>query len=126
MTKEATLYQFFSSFGIEAYEVNSVPTGDDSPVFPYLTYNTITGSFGEDNVSLTVYLWYRSSSWLEINAKTDEISRRIGLGGIMLPCNGGAIWLLRGTPFAQSVGGDPDNMVKAKYINITAAYMTAD
>lgn len=126
MTKESALYQFWSSFGIPAYEVNSVPTGEDSPIFPYLTYDVKTDSFGAEAVSLTVNLWYRSTSWLDINRKSDEIGKRIGRGGAILPCDGGAIWIRRGMPFAQSYGDDPDNMVKAKYINIEAEFLTAD
>ncbi len=126
MTKEAALYSFWSSFGIPAFEVNSVPTGEDAPTFPYLTYDVKTDSFGGEPVSLTVNLWYRSSSWVEINAKTDEISKRISRGGVMLSCGGGAIWIRRGTPFAISYSEDTDNMVKYKYINITAEFLTAE
>lgn len=126
MTKGVALYSFWSSFGIPAFEVNTVPTGKEAPTFPYLTYDVKTDSFGGEPVSLTVNLWYRSDSWLEINAKTEEISKRIGYGGEMLHCDSGAIWLRRGSPFAISYSEDPDNLVKYKYINITAEYLTAD
>lgn len=126
MTKEAALYSFWSSFGIPAYEVNTVPTGKDAPTFPYLTYEVKTDSFGGEPVSLTVNLWYRSDSWVEINTKTDEISKRIGRGGILLTCDSGAIWVRRGSPFAISYNEDPDDMVKYKYINITAEFLTAE
>lgn len=125
MTKTAALHAFYSSFGLEAYEENAVPTGDDAPDLPYLTYNVSTDSIGTD-VALTVSLWYRGTSWVQANAKAEEISRAIGMGGTVLPCDGGTIWIRRGTPFAQSMGDDSDDMIKRKYINITAEFLTAD
>lgn len=125
MTKAAALHKFYSSFGLIAYEENAVPTGRDAPAFPYLTYSVSTDSFGTD-VSLSVSLWYRGASWTEANAKAEELSRGIGRGGVVLKCDGGAIWLRRGVPFSQSMGDGEDDMIKRKYINITAEFITAD
>ena len=124
MTKAAALYAFWSSFGLPAYEETTVPTGDDAPSFPYITYQVITDSFGSD-VALTASVWYRSESWLEINAKAEEIGAYIGRGGRLIPCSGGAIWLKRGSPFAQSMGDNADDMIRRKYLNITAEFITA-
>ncbi len=124
MMKAAALYNFWSGFGLPAFEQNAVPTGDDKPEFPYLTYSVVDDSFG-DEVAMAANLWYRSTSWLEAEQKTREISKAIGSGHI-LPCTGGAIWIKRGQPFAQSMGDDADDMIKRKYINITAEYFTAD
>ena len=55
-----------------------------------------------------------------------EISQRISRGGKIIPCDGGAIWLKRGQPFAQNMGDESDDLIKRKYLNITAEYMTAD
>jgi hypothetical protein len=71
-------------------------------------------------------LWYRSSSWLEINEKTEEISVAIGRGGVFIPCDGGKVWIKRGTPFAQNMGDESDDLIKRKLINITAEFLTAD
>ena len=125
MTKEAALQAFFSSFGLPAYEENAVPTGEDPPAFPYLTYSVATDSFGTD-VPLSCSLWYRDTSWKAANAKTREISEDIGIGGKLLPCDGGSIWIRRGSPFAQSMGDESDELIKRKYINITAEFFTAD
>lgn len=126
MTKAAALYKFYSSFGIPAYEENSVPTGADKPEYPYITYSVATSAFGDGEVALTASVWYRSSSWVEANAKAEEISAGIGRGGKIINCDGGAIWLKRGTPFSQSMGDPDDDMIKRKYLNITAEYLTAD
>ena len=92
MTKAAAIYNFWSSFGLTAYEENAVPTGDDAPKFPYITYQLVTDSF-ENEVLMTASLWYRSTSWAQANAKAEEISEAIGLGGKIIKCVGGRIWL---------------------------------
>ena len=122
MTKAAAIYQFWSGFGLTAYEENTVPT---DAVFPYITYQLVTDSFDRE-VQVTASLWYRSESWTEINAKTEEISQKISRGGRIIPCDGGAIWLKRGQPFAQNMGDESDDLIKRKYLNITAEFMTAD
>ena len=122
MTKAAAIYQFWSSFGLTAYEENTVPT---DAAFPYITYQLVTDSFDRE-IPLTASLWYRSESWTAINAKTEEISREISRGGKIISCDGGAIWLKRGQPFAQNMGDESDDLIKRKYINITAEFMTAD
>ena len=122
MTKAAAIYQFWNSFGLIAYEENSVP---DDAAFPYITYQLVTDSFDRE-IPLTASLWYRSESWTEINAKTEEISQTISRGGKIISCDGGAIWLKRGQPFAQSMGDESDDLIKRKYLNITAEFITAD
>ena len=122
MTKEAALYNFWSMFGLTAYEENAVPSDAE---FPYITYQVVTDSFGND-VALTGSVWYRSTSWKEANAKAQEISNILSRGGVTIACDGGIIWLRRGVPFAQSMGDESDDLIKRKYLNITAEFMTAD
>ena len=122
MTKAAAIYQFWNSFSLTAYEENTVP---DDAVFPYITYQLVTDSFDRE-IPLSASLWYRSESWTAINAKTEEISQKISRGGKIISCDGGAIWLKRGQPFAQNMGDESDDLIKRKYINITAEFMTAD
>ena len=122
MTKAAAIYQFWSSFGLTAYEENTVPT---DAAFPYITYQLVTDSFDRE-IPLTASIWYRSESWTAINAKTEEISQKISRGGKVIPCDGGSIWMKRGQPFAQSMGDESDGLIKRKYLNITAEFMTAD
>ena len=120
MTKAAAIYQFWSSFGLTAYEENTVP---DNAAFPYITYQLVTDSFDRD-VPVTASLWYRSESWTAINAKTEEISHTISRGGKIIPCDGGAIWLKRGQPFAQNMGDESDDLIKRKYLNLILEYLT--
>ena len=122
MTKEAALYNFWSMFGLPAYEENTVP---EDAAFPYITYQVVTDSFGYD-VALTASVWYRSTSWKEANAKAQEISDKISRGGVTIACDNGIIWIRRGVPFAQSMGDDSDDLIKRKYINLVAEFMTAN
>ena len=125
MTKEAALHNFWSMFGLPAYEENAVPTGEDGAEFPYITYQVVTDSFGND-VALTGSVWYRSTSWKEANAKAQEISNTLSRGGVTIACDGGIIWIRRGVPFAQSMGDESDDLIKRKYINLVAEFMTAN
>lgn len=128
-TKAAALNRFFSSFGLTAYEENSVYDMDEPPSMPYLTYSLSTGAFdpNQNGSSLSVNLWYRSESWVPINAKTEEISKAIGRGGTRLRCDGGYILVRRNdTSFAQSLGDSVDDRVKRKYINLNVEYFTND
>lgn len=128
MTKAAALYAFWASFDMPAYEENSVPIAESGGVgseFPYITYEVITDSLGAE-VSLSASLWYKTESWVAPNAKADKISAAIGRSGKRLYCDGGAIWLKRGTPFAQRMGDDSNTAVKRIYLNLTAEFLTAN
>jgi hypothetical protein len=130
MTKAAAIYKFWNSFGIKAYEENTVIDADEDgnpvePTFPYITYQLVTDSFDRE-VAATASLWYRGESWTAINAKTEEISAHIGLGGKIIKCDGGRIWIKRGQPFAQNMGDESDDLIKRKYLNLTFEFLTAN
>lgn len=120
MTKAAAIYQFWNEFGLAAYEENSVP---EDATFPYITYQFVTDSFDHE-VQSAVSVYDRSEKWLDINAKTEEISAYIGRGGTIIKCDGGRIWIKRGTPFAQNMRDENDSIIKRKYLNITLEYFT--
>lgn len=122
MTKAAAIYQFWSSFGLTAYEENTVP---EDAAFPYVTYQLVTDSFDRE-VAATASLWYRGESWTAINAKTEEISKKIGASGKKIAVDGGGIWIKRGQPFAQNMGDESDDLIKRKYINISIVFITQD
>ena len=123
MTKAAAIQGFWDSFGLAAFEENAVPAGDDKPEFPYITYELATDDYGGE-AAASVSLWYRGSLWVPVNAKADEIGARIGYGGVRIPCDGGYIWLRRGSPFAQSMGDPDDNMIRRKVLSVNAMYLT--
>lgn len=123
--KEQALQSFWSSFGLKSYDESTVPTGENAPQFPYLTYNVVVDSIGNP-VALTASLWYRSSSWKDVTEKSEEIAQNIGYGGKLVHFDGGAIWIKRGSPFAQRMADDSDDVIRRIYMNIEAEFLTAN
>lgn len=118
--KEQTLHTFWSNFGLKAYDENSVP---DNAVLPYLTYNVSVSGYDETTM-MNASLWYRSTSWSDITAKAEEISRAIGLSGKTLAYDDGKIYLTKGSPFSQRMS-DEDDTIRRIYFNVTAEYLSA-
>lgn len=125
-TKSAVLYGFFSGFGIDAYEENSVYSLANPPEFPYITYENKTDAFADNGTSISFSLWFRSTSWVTAHALADEISEYIGQGGRVLPCDGGNIWIKRAQPFAQDMGDQADDMIKRVYCMLNVSFNTLD
>lgn len=121
MTKGKALFEFFFGFGMPAYESSSVP---EDITFPYLTYDNVIDSITGGEVSITVNLWYNTEREDLPNAKAQEISEAIGYGGRVLECDGGYIWLKRGTPWCQNLDDDTNKNIKRRYLNVTAEYLT--
>lgn len=119
MDKAQALYAFWSGYDLPAYDETNAP--EDAP-FPRITYETATDSFGGE-VALSAALWYYSTSWEAISKKSAEIAADIGMGGKMLKTNDGAIWVKRGTPFAQRVAETNDSLRRI-VMNITAEFFT--
>lgn len=123
MTKDAAIQSFFESFDLPAYPANSVPTsGDEKPAFPYITYTAPTDSSME-RMMVSASVWYRSESWTGLNAKVSAISQYVDAGHV-IACDGGGIIIRKGTPFAQPMGDDSDNMIKRKILNFEFLYAT--
>lgn len=122
MNKYASIYNFFNSFSIPFYVNTNVP---NDAQYPYGTYENVTGSEFEQ-ASVTVRLYYYSTKESEINAKADEIAKRIGYGGIQIPCENGCIWITRGTPFCQAIKDDSDTNIKSRYILVNLEFLTGD
>ena len=119
MDKAQAIHEFWSGFGLTAYDENSVP---DDAVMPYVTYSVVTDSL-EYVALLTGSLWYRTTSWEEISQKADEISASLKDGKI-IKLDVGYVYLFRGTPFAQRMGDESDDMIKRIYFNVNAEYLT--
>ncbi len=120
MTKAAVIYDFFNQF-MTFYAATSVP--EDS-IFPYGTYELVVDAWDGGEVSMTVNLWFYTESEAIPNAKAQQISEAIGDGGVLLPCDGGYVWLKRGSPWCQSLADDTAANIKRRYLNVTAEYLT--
>lgn len=121
-TKAAAVHAFLNEFGIPAYPVSSVP---DDATMPYITYTLVTNAWGDGEQNLAIDVWYRGESEAKPNAKVQEISDHIGIGGVMVACDGGAAWIKRGEPFSQVVT-DEDNAVKRRLVNLSIEFETTN
>ena len=120
MTKDTAIYRFLSQL-MPFYSVSSVP---NDVIFPYGTYELPMGALDSGPVSMTVNLWFHTESEAIPNAKAQELSEMIGYGGKVLPCDGGYIWIKRGSPFSLSQSDAEKQEVKLRYINLTVEYLT--
>ena len=58
------------------------------------------------------------------NAKAQEISDAIGMGGCMVAYDGGAMWIKRGSPWCQNIADESDRNIKRRYLNITVEFLS--
>ena len=119
MNKIQTLHAFWSSFGLKAYDETSVP---DGAKLPYITYEVSSDNFS-NTLLLSASLWYRSSSWVEITAKEQEIADFITRGGRMLKYDDGALWIRMASPWAQRMNDPSDEMIRRIVLAINIEYL---
>lgn len=125
LDKQQALHQFWSGFKLKAYDENTVPDNALSANGnKYLTYNVSTAALDEPT-PIYANLWYKSTAWDEISQKANEISEAISRGGVVIPVDGGYIWICRGVPFAQRMADD-DPQIRRIYLNCMAEYLSAD
>lgn len=120
MDKSQAIHTLWSSFGLDAYDQNTVP---DDAQMPYITYDVSTGAL-DDVLVLSGSLWYRSTSWREISQKTEEIAQAVGKGFWIAKVDGGYLWVTQGNPFSQRMA-DEDDTIRRIYINLNAEFLTA-
>ena len=121
--KEQAIHQFWNSFTWTARDENTVP--DNAMTLyggHYITYNVSTASLDEP-VPLSASLWCKDTSWTEITAKAHEIADTLGRGGMLIKVQGGYVWIVRGTPFAQRMADD-DDTIRRIYLNIMVEFLT--
>lgn len=118
--KWQTIHSFWSGFTWDAYDQSSVP---DDATYPRITYEAATGSFDDYPRQGVVSLWDRSTSWAAISQKADEIGAVIGQGGSYVAYTGGALWITRGTPWAQRMT-DEDDMIRRIVLSPVYQFMS--
>lgn len=119
-TRVAALQAWLEGLGMPAYSAQGVPKGAS---LPYLTFTPVFGAWGDGEQAVTVETWRRTESEAEANADAEAVGRALGLGGVMLPCGGGGLWVKPGSPFWQAAdSGEPG--VKRRYINLSIESIT--
>lgn len=125
MNKAQAINDFWNSFGLKAYDENTVPNKEGLPSFPYITYSVKTDELG-NVVSLPASIWDRSTSWKTVSDKVEEISEAITkMNPPAIKIDGGRLYLMKGTPFAQRMGDPNDNAIRRIYLNLYAEFLTA-
>ncbi len=121
MTKGQAIQQFWEQFGWVAYDETTVP--DDAP-YPYITYSVQTDSF-DSTVRLTASLWDRTYSWKNISEMAERIAQRIvKMYPPTIKIDGGRLYVSKGTPFAQRMREDSDDMVRRIILNVDFEFLT--
>lgn len=123
MDKVQAIDEFWNSFGLPAFDENTVPPDEDL-TYPYITYNVSTDSLG-NMIPLSASLWYRSTSWADITHKAEEIAQAVKTQRMPVKIDGGYVWFVGGTPFAQRMSDPNDDMIRRIYLNVSAEYLTA-
>ena len=117
MDKTQAIYNFWSNFTWPAYDETAVP--DKTPT-PYITYNVVLDGF-DHPVAMTASLWYKSTSWVDITLKCDEIQSALANGGKKIAYENGQLWIKPGNPFAQHMS-DTDTSIRRIVLNIEVEY----
>lgn len=124
MNKWQAIDNFWNSFGWNAYDENSVDTGAHAPEFPYITYSAQTGSVGQV-LTISASLWDKSTSWIDVSNKADDIAEAIGYGYKLAKLDEGYLYLTQGQPFAQRMSDPADSEIKRIYVILNAEFLTA-
>lgn len=119
MDKWQGLQSFWASFGLPAYDEDSVPR---DATMPYITYQGSVSSF-EKPIPINANLWYRSTSWEAISQKSNEIAARLSSLYLIPIGDNEYIMFSQGSPFAQRMR-DEDGGVRRMYINVMVEYLT--
>lgn len=135
MDKWQAQQEFWSGFGLLAFDENSVPDEiwDENLnkmvklEMPYITYEAVGGNLGAQT-TVTANLWYRSNSWAEISQKAEEIARKIYEDPRpAIPIDGGylKIRLPDGTMHSQRMDAPNDKQVRLIRFSVEIEFLTA-
>lgn len=128
MNKAQALYSFWSGFEIPAIdEQSSYDEGTLEQLgidYPYISYQSADAEIGTP-VTLSADIWYRDTTWADIEAKATEIAEALGYGGKLIPYDGGRIWIRRGNPTYARMAADSAWDVRRIHMNITAEFLSA-
>ena len=122
MDVQQTMQNFWSGFGVPAYDENSVPD-DQYRVFPHITYDVVVGDT-MDETAMSASIWTRSSQWISAIQLHDAVNDTLSNGGVILPCDTGGLWIKKASPWAQRLGDASDGSVKRILLNISVEFVT--
>lgn len=120
MDKWQAIHSFWSSFGVPAYEENSVP---DDAAFPRITYEAATSVF-DSLVSLSASIWVRSTSWTDADALAEAVEYYIKSMGCPVIKGGRYRVFIGDSTFARRMNDPVDDQLKRILLTVTFEFMT--
>lgn len=124
MKKWEALHSFYKGFGIEAYEENLVPTGENKPNYPYIVYEVQQGGFHQDDVFLSFSIIGRGDSFVPLYTILDNMATEIGDGKIY-ELDNGYLKISIGSPWGQNQRDNSDDTIRRLYSIIQVTYYTS-
>ena len=132
MNKEQAYSEFWSGFGVLAFEENSVP--DDKTIqslidagvaeakYPYIAYQVITDDLGHP-VYPMASIYDRSTSWKRATDLKNEISEYIQ-NMTTIKLDNGRMFITKGSPFAQQQLESEDMNIRRIILQLGVEFFT--
>lgn len=127
MDKDIVLHNFWAQFA-PAYDENSVPDNKDiirihGSAYPRITYDLVLDD-SINECAMSASIWDRSSSWEGVTEIFESINDTLSNGGVILPYQGGGMWIKKASPWAQRMGDSSDDSIKRIFLNISVEYIS--
>lgn len=118
MDKWQAQQAFWESFGLTAYDENTVP---DDAVMPYITYQAVVGSL-DGVMVVSASLWYRGNSWAAISQKATEMESSVNQ---QIKIDGGYLKIRKPiSNFAQRMDEPNDRLVRRMRLQLEMEFLT--
>lgn len=119
MNKFQAVQQYWSSFGLMAYNELTVPSDAQ---LPYITYQSAVGSLNGQMI-LNGALWYRGTSWSPIMQKVIEMEP---YADQEIPFDSGSLKIRRPVSnWAQPMSEPSDDKIRKIVFTVEAEFLSA-
>lgn len=117
MDKWQAQQEYWESFGLDAYDVNTVP---DDAQMPYITYEAVIGSL-DGVIPATASVWYRSHSWASISQKQTEMSKTMDR---QIKIDGGYMKVRKSDNEAQRMSDPESALIRRIVLNVEIEFLS--
>lgn len=109
--------EYWESFGLPAYDENTVP---DDAVLPYITYEARLGELDGD-MQVSASLWYAGRSWADISDKATLIQKT---GNKQIKIDGGYMKVrIPADNFAQRMDEPSSNLIRRIVLRVSIEFI---
>ena len=128
MDKWQAQQAFWESFGLRAYDENTVPDtyidehgNEQKNEMPYITYQAVIGSL-DGVMVVSASLWYRGNSWAAISQKATEMETSVNQ---QIKIDGGYLKIRKPiSNFAQRMDEPNDRLVRRMRLQVEMEFLT--